>query len=212
MSLSKFSTPDEHSVLEQLSDYYSPTGIPPDIKCRSFPLYVRRQDVARFLVRHELFKLSMRAMGSIVECGVYGGGGLASWMHFSAIYEPVNMNRQIIGFDTFSGFPMIDERDGPGRPASDEHLQPGGLNINQDAYWEIKKVIAIHDQNRFLTHLPKVELVRGDACETLVKYSNRQPALAHQPALFGLRHSSANEKSAGVAPPPRRPRWDRRFR
>lgn len=47
-----------------------------DIKLRNFEKYVRRQDLARFLARYELFKMIKNTKGSIIECGVhYGGGG-----------------------------------------------------------------------------------------------------------------------------------------
>lgn len=48
-----------------------------DIKLRNFEKYVRRQDLARFLARYELFKMIKDVKGSIIECGIhYGGGGL----------------------------------------------------------------------------------------------------------------------------------------
>ena len=75
--------------------------------CRLFPRHVRKQDIARFLVKHELFQLSMYAIGSIVECGVLSGGGLASWHHFSSFYDYYNHASHIIGFDPFICFPVV---------------------------------------------------------------------------------------------------------
>jgi hypothetical protein len=34
-----------------------------------------------------------------------------AWAHFSAILEPENHTRRIIGFGTFSGFPGVYEHD-----------------------------------------------------------------------------------------------------
>ena len=34
-----------------------------------------------------------------------------TWYHLSAIYEPTNYLREIIGFDTFEGFPEISVED-----------------------------------------------------------------------------------------------------
>ena len=40
-------------------------------KLINFPKYVRRQDIARFMVYHELFRKQIGIKGSVVECGVY---------------------------------------------------------------------------------------------------------------------------------------------
>jgi len=43
-------------------------------KLENFPKYVRRQTIARFLARYELFKMILDVKGSIIECGVHHGG------------------------------------------------------------------------------------------------------------------------------------------
>ena len=40
-----------------------------------FTKYTRRHELARFMVQYELFKKILNIKGSIVECGVYTGGG-----------------------------------------------------------------------------------------------------------------------------------------
>src|SRR5579864_4400618 len=99
--------PVERGVMDDLCAAFENSGVPVAQRLQTFPRHVRRQDIARFLVKHELFKLSLPANGSVVECGVFAGGGLLSWAHFSAIYEPYNHTRRIIGFDTVSGFPGV---------------------------------------------------------------------------------------------------------
>ncbi len=42
---------------------------------------------------------------------------------------------------------------------------------------EIERLVALHDQNRPLRHIPKVELVEGDACKTIPKYIEQNPHL-----------------------------------
>ena len=76
-----------------------------------FSKYASRQALSRFLAQHELFKMILDVKGSIVECGVFRGSGLMAWAKLSAIYEPVNYHREIIGFDTFAGFPDVDVKD-----------------------------------------------------------------------------------------------------
>lgn len=173
--LSKNHTEIEKEIYEELARAFNDSPTPLPARLRFFPRHVRRQDVARFLVRYEIFKLSLPAMGSIVECGVHAGGGLAGWMHFSSILEPYNYNRRVIGFDTFEGFPTIHGKDYKKLKGSAEFLHPGGLKIHKSMFEEISGLIAIHDKNRPLGHLPKVELVKGNACETIPKYLESSP-------------------------------------
>ena len=47
-----------------------------------------------------------------MELGVLGGGSLLSWAQLSSIYEHLNYQRKIIGFDTFRGFAKLTSQDG----------------------------------------------------------------------------------------------------
>jgi len=139
-----------------------------------FPLYAPRQNLSRFLVRHELFKKVLGLKGSIIEGGVFRGAGLMSWAQLSAIYEPVNYQRQIIGFDTFSGFPNIKPVD-TGGPVKNPLAKRGGLAA--DSYHELEKVVKLYDANRGLSHMPKVRLVRGNFMKTGLLYIKQNPHL-----------------------------------
>ena len=83
-------------------------------KLKNFPKYVPRQNMALFLAKNEIFKEILNVHGNIVECGVFVGGGLMTWAQLSAIYEPYNHLRRVIGFDSFEGFPGMSERDASG--------------------------------------------------------------------------------------------------
>jgi macrocin-O-methyltransferase TylF-like protien len=160
---------DYMTGLERLlgSSRYSPVE-----RMMNFALYAPRQDVARFLVKHEIFKRVLGVQGSIVECGVFFGGGLATWAQLSAIYEPVNHQRRVIGFDTFEGFPGMADADA-GATSAEAHA--GGLAI--DSHEEITRAAALLDANRPVGHIPKIELVRGDATETIPRYVAENPHL-----------------------------------
>lgn len=92
-------------------------------RLRNFTLYTPRQDLTIFLVRYEIFRRVLEIQGSIVECGVLRGGGLMSWAQFSAIFEPTNHQRRVIGFDTFGGFPAISKQDAA---SESPEARPGG--------------------------------------------------------------------------------------
>ena len=141
-------------------------------KMENFPKYVRRQNLTRFLVLYEIFKKVLEIKGSVVECGVNQGFGIMSWAKFSAILEPVNLTRRIYGFDTFEGFPSVSNQD---RSRASSHVQPGDLAA--DAQEELIGLSEIHDSTRFLGHVPKVELVKGDAVETIPRFVEEHPHL-----------------------------------
>lgn len=161
--------------MDNLCETFTSSRVPLAQRLQTFSRHIRRQDIARFLAKHELFKLSLPANGSIVECGVFAGGGLLGWLHFSAIHEPYNHTRRIIGFDTFSGFPEVHEKDRV--PGASEHTHEGAFKTHGSIIGELQELVAIHDRNRPLGHIPKIELVAGDACKTIPKYIKNNPHL-----------------------------------
>jgi hypothetical protein len=107
----KMHLPGEESILNDLCEAFENASVPLAQRLETFPRHVRRQDLARFLVRYEIFKLNLGVHGSVVECGVFAAGGLMTWMHCSSILEPYNHTRRVIGFDTFTGFPKPHQKD-----------------------------------------------------------------------------------------------------
>lgn len=143
-----------------------------ETKLENFPKYVRRQNLTRFLALYEIFKLIQPVKGSIIECGVNHGFGTMSWAKFSAILEPVNLMRRVYGFDTFEGFPGVSGKD---RSASSQHVKEGDLAA--DVHDELTQLIDIYDSTRFIGHVNKVQLVRGDATKTIPAFVEENPHL-----------------------------------
>src|SRR3712207_5933195 len=70
-------------------------------KLAAFPRFADRSSISRFLVKAEMFRAVLGVQGSVVECGVHDGGGLFTFAQLSALWEPLNHRRRIVGFDTF---------------------------------------------------------------------------------------------------------------
>lgn len=134
-------------------------------KMENFPKYVRRQNLTRFLALYELFKKVLYIKGSIVECGVFQGFGIMTWLKLSAILEPVNLTRRIYGFDSFAGFPTTSKND---TTAFSNNVHKGGLYANSKE--ELEELISIVDKTRFLGHINKANLIQGDACKTIPNF------------------------------------------
>ena len=141
------------------------------VKLENFTKYVRRQHLKRFLAMYEVFKLALPVKGSIVECGVYKGFGLMAWAKLSAMLEPENLTRRIYGFDSFTGFPDI------GEPDRSPHTSVNIGDLCADSYDELSELIEQYDKDRFLGHIPKVELVRGDIAKTAPAFVQSHPHL-----------------------------------
>jgi len=142
-------------------------------KLEAFPKYASRQSIAKFLTKYEIFKRILNVNGSIVECGVLHGAGLLAWAKLSSIFEPANHVRKVIGFDTFGGFPSVAEADT--HTGTFHELKAGGLTGS--SYENLIEAVGVYDLNRPISHISKIELVKGDLCETGPAYLESNPHL-----------------------------------
>lgn len=142
-------------------------------KLDNFPKYVRRVPLKRFLAMYEIYKKVLTVKGSIVECGVFRGFGLMTWAKLSSILEPENLNRRIYGFDTFQGFPSLLDQDKSLISSSKNSVG----DLNADSYEELLKLIEAYDADRYLGHIPKVELIKGDISKTAESFVSERPHL-----------------------------------
>ena len=166
----KLTTQSDIEYRSALEDYFS-TSIGSNVeKLENFTKYVPRLVLTRFLCRYEIFKQVLNIQGSIIECGVFWGGSLMTWAQLSAIFEPTNHQRKIIGFDTFSGFPSIAEEDKTG---ISQHAKVSGLSL--DSFRDLQECIRLYNMNRTLSHVEKVKLVRGDIKETVPLFIQENP-------------------------------------
>jgi hypothetical protein len=155
----------------QLEDYINKGKGSNFEKMENFAKYVPRTSLARFLCKYDMFKQILDVQGSVIECGVLYGGGLMTWAQVSSILEPMNHQRKVIGFDTFTGFPSIAKQDMASRTS--ELVAKGGLAI--ESFEDIKRCIQIFDIYRPLGHIEKVRLVKGDVKKTIPQFIKDNP-------------------------------------
>ena len=162
--MKSFKTEVEREVGKSLENIFVNCSDSIEAKLENFPKYVRRQHLKRFLAMYELFKLVLPVKGSIVECGVFRGFSLMSWAKLSSILEPENLTRRIYGFDSFKGFPSVSSNDRSGSGIAEVG------DFQTSSYDELIELLRVYDQDRFLGHIPKVQLIRGDATETIPEF------------------------------------------
>ena len=164
-------TEQEKLVGALVAEIFGESSDPVETRLENFPKYVRRQHLTRFLALYEIFKRVLPVKGSVVECGVNRGYGLMAWAKLSALLEPTNLTRRIYGFDTFAGFPAVGDNDRTGRAW--QTAEKGGLRA--DSFAELQRLIELYDRDRFLGHIDKVELIKGDATETIPSFMADHP-------------------------------------
>jgi len=159
-----FRTSEEQLVGKRLEKVFNNCSDSLEVKLDNFTKYIRRQRLTRLLALYEIFKRVLPIKGSIVECGVYRGFSLMAWAQMSAVMEPNNLTRRIYGFDTFKGFAGVDKND------STKLLKARKGTLRSDSYEELKKLIGIYDSNRFLGHVGKVQLIKGEVSKTVPRF------------------------------------------
>jgi hypothetical protein len=166
-----FKTAVEQEVGKSLEGIFidSPDSI--ETKLENFPKYARRQSLKRFLAMYEIFKMILPVKGSIIECGVFRGFSLMAWAKLSTILEPENLTRRIYAFDSFAGFPSVSDadRNGAGVAATGD--------FQSSSYQELVELIRLYDKDRFLGHIPKVELLPGDAVKVIPEFVQKNSHL-----------------------------------
>lgn len=167
-------TDNDRLYRDSLSDYFASSKGDNLAKLENFSRFVPRQVLALFLAKNMLFEKILTVHGSIVECGVFMGGGLFTWAQLSAIYEPINHNRKIIGFDSFDGFPSVADND-LGIETQSEFAQKKIGGYRFDGLDELCEGVRLYDLNRSVGHIHKVELIKGDAVQTIPDYLNKNP-------------------------------------
>ena len=155
-----------------MESYFDRAGGSNVEKLENFAKFASRQTLARHLGLTEVFKLVLEVQGDVVECGVNWGGGLMAFAQLSAILEPVNLQRRIVGFDTFSGFVKIADEDAKGALFTAERRAGGCL---ADCLADLQECVTLFDRNRFIGHVEKVVLVPGDAALTIPAYLEASP-------------------------------------
>jgi hypothetical protein len=169
-------TERDRRYLEEMQPFYQRcVGTDLD-KIKAFPKFVAPVDVSRFLARSKLFEEILNVHGWIVECGVYLGAGIMTWAHLSAILEPLNHTRRIIGFDSFAGFTQVSSKDA-GADNTDLAVVGGH---SAPVYDELIECLRLFDLVRPIGHIPRVVLEKGDALQTIPAYveKNRHALVA----------------------------------
>ncbi len=162
----------DDQYFEAVDELLARASLSPRLAMENFARFSSIPSLSRFLARYEVFQKVIEVPGVVIDAGVFHGFSLFTWAKLSAILEPTNHTRRVVGFDTFSGFPSVADED---QSSVSEAMHAGGYQGSAEA--EIQAAVDAFDINRPLNHIPKVDLVGGDVCQTAPQYLVDNPHL-----------------------------------
>tara|TARA_Y100000813_G_scaffold161785_1_gene122332 strand:+ start:567 stop:1322 length:756 start_codon:yes stop_codon:yes gene_type:complete len=157
---------EEMEILERYVDQVRQHADVPEFILYNWPCFVRSQEITRFLVYYEIFKMIQNVHGSIVQLGVLNGNTLFSYALFSEIFEHRNYTRQIFGFDTFGAYEALSDREDKDKFASK------AATYSEDF---VRSAAKLFNDAQIFRQFPKVQLIKGDAVETLPAFLEQHP-------------------------------------
>jgi hypothetical protein len=160
----------ETNLRESFLKTYQDSPIPENEILPNLGLFTSRQLISKILFLNELYQKIIHTHGVIMEFGVRWGQNLSLFHSFRGIYEPFNHNRKIVGFDTFSGFPSVHEKDG-----NDPIIMENAFSVTEGYEDYLDTVLKYHQQESPIPHMKKYELVKGDASKTIHEYLKNNP-------------------------------------
>lgn len=144
--------------------------IPKDQLLSNIGLYLNSKNLSRIIFFNEIYKKILRVPGIIMEFGTRWGQNPALFAALRGMYEPFNRHRKIIIFDTFTGFPKINKKDG-----KSNLMKKGQLSLTKDYDKYLEKIMQIQEADNPINHIKKFEIYKGDASIELKKFLKKNP-------------------------------------
>ena len=161
----------------------------------NFPLFLRRVNLAKFLTHVDIYQKTIGLPGSIVECGVFKGTSLLTFLKLTETFCPGDTLRRVIGFDTFTGFAGLAPQDGT--PNERYGKIVGGWD-SLDFLPVLQEIVDLAQKDSMIPRFKRVQLVQGDASITVPEYVKTNPGLRisllhldmdlYEPTLAALKH------------------------
>ena len=178
------SSNEEVESYRELEQILNDSPIFPGEILANLGLFLTRASMARILFMHDLYLKILDVPGCIVELGTHWGQNVALFSTFRSIYEPQNISRQVVGFDTFEGFVTASAQDGDLTPDGLSEDDRGGVTKNYDAL--LDRILDCHNRLGARSHIKKYEIVKGDVLQTLPAFLDRNPELLIALIYFDL--------------------------
>ena len=164
------SSSGEKDLFRQFVAHFKNSPLPEDEILANLGLFLTSKNLSRILFFYEIYKKILHTHGIIVEFGVRWGQTLSVMSALRGMFEPFNRHRKIIGFDTFTGFKGMEEKDG-----KDCRCKDGSFSVSPEYEKYLDRILAIQEGLNPISHLKKYELVKGNAMVTIAEYLKKHP-------------------------------------
>lgn len=177
--IKNFESTDESKYRADLIKYLQSSPIPEDQLLSNLGLFIDSKNLSRILFMDFIYRQIIDVPGVILEFGTRWGQNVALFSALRGIYDPFNRHRKIIGFDTFSGFPALNKKDG-----KSEMMQVGQLTVTEGYVTYLNDILAIHEKLSPLLHIKKYDIRKGDATIEINRYLEESPETIVALAFF----------------------------
>lgn len=164
---------------QKLLDLYLKSPVPDNEKLENLGLYLTTKNFSRMLFFNEIYKEILNTEGVIMEFGIRWGQNLSILVALRGAYEPYNIKRKIIGFDTFEGFLDESKIDDGKYPVGSHKLPKNYSNYISDLLKHL-------EQENPASHIKKYEIIKGDASKTLKTYLDKATETIVSFAFFDM--------------------------
>ena len=143
---------------------------------------LNRISLSKILFYDEIVRKISNIPGVIIELGVQWGALTSLLYNLTAIHEPYNFRRKVIGFDTFSGFPASSLSESEINQGWREHDLAGSLDARQIA----ELCLDAHQVFSGMSHMRRHQFVVGDVVQTLPAWFQDNPSETVSLCIFDM--------------------------
>ncbi len=173
---------EENNVRKQFTEHFKKCPIPDNELLSNLGLFLSSKNLARILYMDHLYKQIIDIQGCIVEFGTRWGQNISVFSALRGIYEPFNRHRKIVGFDTFTGFPKIGNKDSKNH----EIIKQGGFATTDNYVEYLTKVMEFQEKDNPMAHIKKFDIRIGDAVTEINKFLIAYPETIIALAYFDI--------------------------
>ena len=125
--------------------------------------------ISKLIARIRLFEQIKDVPGDVVECGVFKGSGILSWLKIKKILVP-NSFKKVIGFDFFETDALINSLSGNDKVRMNELFEERSYEHEKAAEQLLHEKIALAGFGQ-----GDYELVKGNISETAPEFVSQRP-------------------------------------
>jgi len=176
-----YRSPKEHNLRMDFVRLFKDCPIPEEDMPQNLGLFLSSKNLGRLLFMHHIYQLALPVHGTIMEFGTRWGQNMALFAAMRGLYEPFNRMRKIVGFDTFTGFPSLDDQKDN---LKCDIMHEGGLACTEGYEQYLDAIMKYQEADNPMGHVKRYEIRKGDATQEIGKYLLENPETIVSLAFF----------------------------